>query len=77
MFFLMSQKLQQANIQMSEGLDLSTTKSYQHAAKTFVNIRRFFLPIYHKSELCAWGQLNNYVKKINLLFTFSYVNFVS
>lgn len=48
-------KLEIGNIQMSEGLDLSKTASYQHTTENFVNNSRFFLPIYQKTELCAWG----------------------
>lgn len=42
------------------GLRFVKTESYMHTAKTFVNISKFLLPSYQKTELGACGQLNDY-----------------
>jgi len=70
MAYLTALNSQQSYSQISRGLELSKTNTYQHQDSLIVDNSLFFSKSDLNKELYGWEQLNNYKKNIQKLFSF-------
>jgi len=64
MAYLTALNSQQSYSQISRGLELSKTNTYQHQVSLIVDNSLFFSKSDLNKELYGWEQLNNYIKSI-------------